>query len=152
MKTLITGATGFLGSAIMRHLLDAGHDVRVLVRAKSNRRNLNDFPVEIREGDLRDTCSIKRAVSGCDNLFHVAADYRLWIPDPGVMYVTNVIGTRSLILAAAEAGLKRMVYTSSVATLGFKPDGSPADETTPSSLSLQNKPYNNLQININCLW
>ncbi len=69
----------------MRHLLEAGHEVRVLVRAQSDRRNLNNFPVEIFEGDLRDTSSIKRAVSGCDNLFHVAADYRLWIPDPAVM-------------------------------------------------------------------
>jgi dihydroflavonol-4-reductase len=135
MKTLVTGANGFLGSAIMRHLLKAGHDVRVLVRAQSDRRNLADFPVEICEGDLRDTSSIKRAVNGCDNLFHVAADYRMWIPDPDIMYAINVTGTQSLILAAAEAGLKRMIYTSSVATLGFNPDGSPADESTPSSLS-----------------
>ncbi|MDD5462135.1 MAG: NAD-dependent epimerase/dehydratase family protein [Methylococcales bacterium] len=135
MKTLVTGANGFLGSAIMRRLLKAGHDVRVLVRAQSDRRNLNNFPVEICKGDLCDAASIKRAVNGCDNLFHVAADYRLWIPDPEVMYATNVTGTQSLILAAAEAGLKRMVYTSSVATLGLNPDGSPADENTASSLS-----------------
>jgi len=141
MKTLVTGANGFLGSAIMRHLLEAGHEVRVLVRAQSDRRNLKNFPVEIFEGDLRDASSIKRAVSGCDNLFHVAADYRLWIPDPAVMYATNVAGTQSLILAAAEAGLKRMVYTSSVATLGFNPDNSPADETTTSSLPLMTGHY-----------
>ena len=141
MKTLVTGANGFLGSAIMRLLLEAGHEVRVLVRAQSDRRNLANFPVEICEGDLRDTASIKRAVSGCDNLFHVAADYRLWIPDPDVMYAINVMGTQSLILAAAEAGLKRIVYTSSVATLGFNPDGRPADETTPSSLSLMTGHY-----------
>lgn len=141
MKTLVTGANGFLGSAIMRHLLKAGHDVRVLVRAQSDRRNLTNFPVEICEGDLRDTSSIKRAVSGCDNLFHVAADYRMWIPDPDVMYDVNVRGTQALILAAAEAGLKRMVYTSSVATLGINPDGSPADETTPSSLSAMTGHY-----------
>ncbi|MDD5319288.1 MAG: NAD-dependent epimerase/dehydratase family protein [Methylococcales bacterium] len=141
MKTLVTGANGFLGSAIMRHLLEAGHEVRVLVRAQCDRRNLNNFPVEIYEGDLRDTSSLKRAVSGCDNLFHVAADYRLWIPDPDIMYAINVTGTQSLILASAEAGLKRIVYTSSVATLGFNPDGSPADETTPSSLSLMTGHY-----------
>lgn len=141
MKTLVTGANGFLGSAIMRQLLKAGHEVRVLVRTKSDRRNLNNFPVEICEGDLRDTSSIKRAISGCDNLFHVAADYRLWIPDPDVMYAINVTGTQSLILAAAEAGLKRIVYTSSVATLGFNRDGSPADETTPSSLPLMTGHY-----------
>ncbi len=149
----------------MRHLLEAGHEVRVLVRAQSDRRNLNNFPVEIFEGDLRDTSSIKRAVSGCDNLFHVAADYRLpspkvimkaqigdnlfhvaadyrlWVPDPDVMYAINVTGTQSLILAAAEAGLKHMVYTSSVATLGFNPDSSPADETTISSLPLMTGHY-----------
>lgn len=141
MKTLVTGANGFLGSAIMRHLLKAGHDVRVLVRAQSDRRNLTNFHVEICEGDLRDTSSIKRAVSGCDNLFHVAADYRMWIPDPDVMYDVNVKGTQALILAAAEAGLKRMVYTSSVATLGLNPDGSPADETTPCSLSAMTGHY-----------
>jgi len=141
MKTLLTGANGFLGSAIMRNLLEAGHEVRVLVRAQSDRRNLKNFPVEICEGDLRDTSSIKRAVSGCDNLFHVAADYRLWIPDPNVMYAINVIGTQSLILAAAEAGLKRIVYTSSVATLNFNPDGSPADESNLSSLPLMTGHY-----------
>lgn len=141
MKTLVTGANGFLGSAIMRHLLEAGHEVRVLVRAQSDRRNLDNLPVEICEGDLRDISSIKRAVSGCDNLFHVAANYRLWIPDPDVMYAINVTGTQSLILAAAEAGLKRIVYTSSVATLGFNPDGNPADETTLSSLPLMTGHY-----------
>jgi dihydroflavonol-4-reductase len=85
--------------------------------------------------------SLKRAVNGCDNLFHVAADYRLWIPDPEAMYATNVGGTQALILAAAEAGIKRMVYTSSVATLGFNPDGSPADETTSTCLSVMTGHY-----------
>jgi len=141
MKTLVTGANGFLGSAIVRHLFEAGHEVRVLDRAQSDRRNLNNLPVEICEGDLRDISSIKRAVSGCDNLFHVAANYRLWIPDPDVMYAINVTGTQSLILAAAEAGLKRIVYTSSVATPGFNPDGNPADETTLSSLPLMTGHY-----------
>jgi dihydroflavonol-4-reductase len=141
MKTLVTGANGFLGSAVMRHLLAAGHEVRVLLRANSDRRNIYNYPVEICVGDLRDTASIKRAVSGCDNLFHVAADYRLWIPDPEVMYAINVQGTQTLILAAAEAGLSRMVYTSSVATLGFNQDGSAADETTPSSLCLMTGHY-----------
>lgn len=135
MKSLVTGATGFLGSAVMRCLLAAGHDVRVLVRQDSNRQNLQNFPVEIAEGDLRDPASLKRAAQDCDNLFHVAADYRLWVPDPSTMHAINVQGTRSLIIAASEAGIQRMVYTSSVATLGFNPDGSPANEDTPSDLS-----------------
>ena len=103
MKSLVTGATGFLGSAVMRCLVSARHDVRVLVRPGSNRKNLADFPVEIIEGDLLDHASLHRAVNGCDNLFHVAADYRLWVPDPEVMHGINVTGTEALILAAAEA-------------------------------------------------
>ncbi len=131
MKSLVTGATGFLGSAVMRCLLTAGHDVRVLVRPDSDRRNLENFPVEITEGDLRDHCSLKSAISGCDNLFHVAADYRLWVPDPETMHEINVNGTQALIMAAAQEGVKRIIYTSSVATLGLNQDGSPANEETP---------------------
>ncbi len=134
MKSLVTGANGFIGSAVARCLLDAGHEVRCLVRPGSDRRNLYKLPVEISEGDLRSAPSLKRAVTGCDNLFHVAADYRLWVPNPETMYDINVTGTHALILAAAEAGLKRMIYTSSVATLGANQDGSPANEETPSSL------------------
>lgn len=135
MKTLITGANGFVGSAVMHALLDSGHEVRVLVRPESDRRNLEKLPIEISEGDLRDTASLKRAVRGCDNLFHVAADYRLWIPDPKVMYEVNIQGTEALMLAAVDAGIKRVVYTSSVAVLGLNPDSSPATEETPSSLN-----------------
>ena len=135
MKSLVTGASGFVGSAVMRCLLAAGHEVRCLVRPGNDRRNLDKLAVEISEGDLRNTASLQRAVSGCDNLFHVAADYRLWVPDPETMYDINVRGTRALILAAAEAGMKRMVYTSSVAALGLNPDGTPANEETPSSLA-----------------
>ena len=134
MKTLVTGANGFVGSAVMRHLLHANHEVRVLVRPHSDRRNLADMPVEIHEGDLRDPVGLKKAVSGCDNLFHVAADYRLWVPDPTTMYATNVNGTRELILASADAGINKIIYTSSVATLGLNTDGRPANEETPSSL------------------
>ena len=135
MKSLVTGATGFLGSAVMRCLLTAGHEVRVLVRPDSNRKNLENFPVEITEGDLLDHPSLKRAVNGCDNLFHVAADYRLWVPDPETMYEINVNGTQALIIAAAEAGLQRIVYTSSVATLGLNSDGLPANEETPCNFA-----------------
>ncbi|OQW41366.1 MAG: NAD-dependent dehydratase [Proteobacteria bacterium SG_bin4] len=141
MKSLVTGATGFLGSAVMRCLLTAGHEVRVLARPGSDRRNLENYPIEIVEGDLRDFESLKRAVQGCDNLFHVAADYRLWVPDPGTMYETNVAGTRALIIAAHQAGLKRIVYTSSVATLGLNPDGTPANEETPSDPAAINGHY-----------
>lgn len=141
MKSLVTGATGFLGSAVMRCLLAAGHEVRILARPDSDRRNVQNFPVEIAEGDLRDPASLKNAVRSCDNLFHVAADYRLWVPDPGTMTAINVQGTRSLLIAAFEAGVKRMVYTSSVATLGFTPDGSPADENTPADAAAINGHY-----------
>lgn len=135
MKTLVTGANGFVGSAVMRCLLDAGHQVRVLVRPGSDRRNLQNLDVELAEGDLREASSLKRAVQDCDNLFHVAADYRLWIPDPAMMYETNVKGTENLMLAAREAGCKRIVYTSSVAVLGLDNDGNPATEETPSSIA-----------------
>ncbi len=134
MKSLVTGANGFVGSAVARCLLDAGHEVRCLARPGSDRRNLDNLPVEIVEGDLRSGPSLKRAVTSCDNLFHVAADYRLWVPDPETMYDINVKGTEALILAAAEAGMKRMIYTSSVATLGASQDGAPVNEEALSSL------------------
>ncbi|SEO87509.1 dihydroflavonol-4-reductase [Nitrosovibrio sp. Nv6] len=134
MKSLVTGANGFVGSAVARCLLSAGHEVRCLVRPGSDRRNLENLPVEISEGDLRSAPSLKRAVAGCDSLFHVAADYRLWVPNPETMYDINVKGTQALILAAAEAGMKRMVYTSSVATLGTSQNGNLANEDTPSNL------------------
>jgi len=134
MKTLITGASGFVGSAVLRQLISAGHSVRALVRPKSDRRNLSGLPVEVVEGDLTDRRSLDAAVEGCSGLFHVAADYRLWVPKPTEMYETNVTGTRNLMLAAANAGIKRIVYTSSVSAVGLNPDGSPADETTPACL------------------
>src|SRR5688500_9260382 len=133
-KSLITGGNGFVGSAVTRCLLDAGHEVRCLVRPGSDRRNLDHLPVEIAEGDLRSAPSLKRALAGCDNLFHVAADYRLWVPNPETMYDINVKGTEALILAAAEAGMSRMIYTSSVATLGANQGDAPATENTPSTL------------------
>ena len=133
MTTLVTGATGFLGSAVARALLDAGHEVRVLVRERADTRNIEGLAVERATGDLTDRRSLERAAEGCDTLFHVAADYRLWIPDPPAIYRTNVDGTRDLLRAAAEAGATRIVYTSSVATLGLNADHSPADEETPVS-------------------
>jgi dihydroflavonol-4-reductase len=135
MKTLITGASGFVGSAVVRQLIKAGHCVRALVRPHSDRRNLAGLAVEIAIGDLKDRASLDRALAGCSALFHVAADYRLWVPRSHEIYETNVVGTRNIMLAAAHAGVKRIVYTSSVATLGLHPDGSPSDESSPVSLS-----------------
>ncbi|HLB80912.1 MAG TPA: hopanoid-associated sugar epimerase [Dongiaceae bacterium] len=130
MKTLVTGASGFVGSAVLRRLVEAGHRVRALVRPTSDRRNLAGVECEVATGDLDDRAALDRAVAGCDALFHVAADYRLWVTDAAAMYRSNVEGTRQLMLAAAEAGVRRIVYTSSVATLGLRPDGTPADEAT----------------------
>ncbi len=136
MTTLVTGGNGFVGSALVRLLLlGQDHQVRVLVRPGSDRRNLEQLDIDLVEGDLTDAASLQRAVKGCSHLFHVAADYRLWIPDPERMYKTNVDGSRDLLRAAADAGAGRMVYTSSVATLGINRDRSPADETTPVSLA-----------------
>jgi dihydroflavonol-4-reductase len=129
--TLITGATGFVGSAVLRHLVKAGHKVRALIRPNSDRRNLEGQPVEICVGDLTDRSSLERALAGCTFLFHVAADYRLWAPQPRAIYECNVNGTRNIMSAAARAGVSRIVYTSSVATLGLTGDGTPADEETP---------------------
>ena len=128
MTTLVTGATGFVGSAVARRLLAAGHDVRALVRENGERRNLDGLLVDIAVGDLTDRASLDRAVRGCDALFHVAADYRLWVPRPADMYAANVEGSLHLMGAAAAAGVERIVYTSSVATLGLSDDGHPAGE------------------------
>ncbi len=135
MKTLITGASGFVGSAVLRRLIEAGHSVRALIRQHSDRRNLDGLRVEICFGDLTDRRSLDRALAGCSTLFHVAADYRLWVPQPRSIYECNVNGTRNIMSAAAEAGVTRIVYTSSVATLGLTGDGTPADEDTPVSLA-----------------
>ena len=135
MTSLVTGATGFVGSAVVRALLDAGEVPRVLVRPESDRRNLAGLGVDLAEGDLRDAASLARACRGCQALFHVAADYRLWVPRPEEIYAANVDGTRALMQAAGAAGVARIVYTSSVATLGLTRDGSPADEATPAALA-----------------
>lgn len=137
---LVTGATGFVGSAVTRVLLKAGHQVRVLARPGSDRRNLNGLSLEIVQGSLEDTASLAAAVAGCRYVFHVAADYRLWVPDPQAMFRANVAGTRELMLAALEAGVERIVYTSSVATLGIVHSGI-ADEETPSGVSDMIGPY-----------
>jgi dihydroflavonol-4-reductase len=137
---LVTGATGFVGSAVARALLREGREVRVLARPQSDRRNLAGLDVEIAEGALEDAASLARAVAGCHRLFHVAADYRLWVRDRAAMFRANVEGTRALMRAALAAGVERVVYTSSVATLGLVA-GDSADETTPSRVEDMIGPY-----------
>jgi dihydroflavonol-4-reductase len=138
---LVTGATGFVGAAVARALLAAGRRVRALARRGSDRRNLAGLDLEIAEGSLEDPASLATAVSGCGALFHVAADYRLWVRDPQAMFRANVDGTRELMQAALVAGVERIVYTSSVAVLGIIPGGTPADETTPSEYADMIGPY-----------
>jgi dihydroflavonol-4-reductase len=135
MTTLVTGATGFVGAAVLRCLAKAGHNVRALVRPNNDRRNLSGVDCEIVTGDLTDQESLKRAVRGCEAVFHVAADYRIWVPDREKMNRVNVQGTVDLIWAAAAAGVSRIVYTSSVATLRLRDDGFPADEQSHAELS-----------------
>lgn len=135
MRALVTGASGFLGSAVARALLEAGWQVRVLLREASDRTNVRKLSVEIVLGDLTDAPSLQRALADCDALFHVAADYRLGARDPEQLYRTNVEGTRNLLAAAATTGVGKIVYTSSVATMGIPADGSPGDERTPVSLA-----------------
>ncbi len=135
VKALVTGATGFVGSAIMRRLLREGHQVRVLVRAHSDRRNLRGFEVEAIEGDLTLPASLRAACEGCDAVFHAAADYRFWARVSEDIYRANVQGTRALLAAARQAGVPRIVYTSSVATVGIPADGSPGNEQAIASRS-----------------
>ncbi|MFZ5447519.1 MAG: hopanoid-associated sugar epimerase [Thermodesulfobacteriota bacterium] len=132
-KTLVTGGTGFVGRAVVEELLAAGRTVRVLARNPEHPA-LAGLPVEVAVGDLRDQESLRRALTDCTHLFHVAADYRLWVPDPAVMYAINVDGTRQLLEAAASKGLNRVVYTSTVGALGNPGDGTPGTEDTPVTL------------------
>jgi dihydroflavonol-4-reductase len=134
MRALVTGASGFVGAAVARALVDAGWEVRALVRPASDRTNLQNLPVAIAVGDLTVESSLAHALTGCEALFHVAADYRLGAPNPSQLYRTNVEGTRNLLSAAVQAGVKKIIYTSSVATMGIPADGTPGDERTAVSL------------------
>ncbi len=135
MIAFVTGATGFLGSHVARALAEQGAELRLLVRKTSNLKNLEGLKAETAVGDLRDATSLEKAMSGCDTVFHVTADYRLWVRDPNEMYRSNVDGTRAILEAARKNGVRRVVYTSSVATIGFRRDGQPADEDSPVSLN-----------------
>jgi len=128
---LVTGATGFVGSAVARVFAARGMAVRVLARANSDRRNLAGLACTVVEGDLADPGSLARVVAGCRYVAHVAADYRIWVPDPAAMQRANVTGTIALMRAAQAAGVERVVYCSSVAALGTIGDGTPGDEATP---------------------
>jgi dihydroflavonol-4-reductase len=141
MTALVTGATGFIGSAVVRQLMRRGEAVRVLARKGSDRRNLTGLDLDIVEGDLNDPAARAAATNDIAALYHVAADYRLWVRDPDAMYATNVDATADLIRRAADAGAKRIVYTSSVATLGLHADATPADENTPVALADMVGPY-----------
>jgi dihydroflavonol-4-reductase len=134
-RAFVTGATGFVGAAVARALVAAGWQLRGLTRATSDRRNLSGLPIEMVTGDLRDPNSYAAALKGCEALFHVAADYRLWAPHPDDLYAINVEGTRALLLAAQRAGVDKIVYTSSVATLRLVGDGTIADETSIATLA-----------------
>src|SRR5437899_7081079 len=134
MLAFVTGATGFVGSHVARVLAEQGADLRLLVRSSSNLKNIESLKAERVSGDLRDPVTLEKAMAGCDVVFHVAADYRLWIRDPEQMYRANVEGTRAILQATRNNRVRRVVYTSSVATVGFTSNGRPADENSPVSL------------------
>jgi dihydroflavonol-4-reductase len=129
MTSLVTGATGFLGSHVARQLCARGERVRVLARSTSDRRALKDLPVETVEGDLRDSASLDKALAGISRVFHVAADYRLWARDSREIYESNVTGTRNLLAAARKARVEKFVYTSTVATVAVDRAAMPTEAT-----------------------
>ena len=135
MKVFITGATGFVGGHVARAYARQGAKLRLLTRNTSNLAGLEGIDAETVVGDLRQPQALRSALTGCDALIHVAADYRLWVPDPKEMYSANVDGTRELLQLAREVGVAKVVYTSSVATMGFKRDGTIVDEASPFSLA-----------------
>src|SRR6267142_1523159 len=141
MLAFLTGATGFVGSHVARALVAQGADLRLVVRSGSDLRNIQELQAERVVGDLRDAASLKKAVAGCEVVFHVAADYRLWVRDPEQMYRSNVDGTKAILEAARENKVRRVVYTSSVATMGFQSNGHLANEDSPVSLANMIGPY-----------
>jgi dihydroflavonol-4-reductase len=141
MRAFVTGGTGFIGGAVVSHLLEAGHEVRALVRAGADTRQLDGLLVERVEGDLRDGAGLQRGIAGCEWVFHVAALYSYWGCQWDDFYQTNVEGTRRVLEASRQQGVQRVVYTSSIAALGVNADRTPATEETPSSLEDRIGPY-----------
>ena len=134
MKALVTGATGFVGGAVARALVRAGVDVRVLVRPESHLHNLEGLTVERVVGDLRDPASLRQSLTGCQQLYHVAAHYALWAKDPNIFYDINVTGTRNVMEAASAVGIQRTVYCSTIGAIGLPPGGGLGTEDTPVAL------------------
>ena len=141
MKTLVTGATGFIGSNVVRRLLDRGHAVRCYAEPGAPRDNLTGLDVEVVEGDINDRLAVGRALEGCSTLYHLAAIYKLWMPDPSLIYEVNVEGSKTVLFAALKAGVERVVYTSSIAAVGRPANGGLADETTPFNLWDESNAY-----------
>lgn len=135
MKVFLTGATGFVGSHVARVYAAAGAELRLLTRSSSNLSAIEGLNAEVVVGDLRDPQRLRSAIQGCEAVVHVAADYRLWVRDPTAMYAANVDGSRELLRIAREEGVRRVVYTSSVATMGFRKDGTIVDESSPVSIA-----------------
>lgn len=135
MRALVTGATGFIGGMVARALRRAGHEVRLIVRPDADRRQVRDLKVEIYHGDIRDFASLRRAIAGCTQVYHVAALYKLWVRHKREIYDSNVTGTENVLKAARESGVEKVIYTSSVATLGLPGNGTAGSEETPVSLS-----------------
>jgi dihydroflavonol-4-reductase len=146
VRVFITGATGFVGSHVARSYAAEGASLRLLTRHTSRLDSLTDIDAEMVTGDLREPEKLRSALIGCDALVHVAADYRLWVRDPDQMYAANVTGTRELLKLAFETGVRRVVYTSSVATMGFKKDGTIVDEESPVSLAEMSGHYKPLKL------
>src|SRR5260370_21166412 len=140
MLAFVTGATGFVGSHVACALADNGADLRLLVRPNSNLKNIQDLKADLFTGDLRDPASLEKGIAGCEVIFHVAADYRLWVRDPEEMYRANVEATRAILEAARKNNIRRVVYTSSVATMVFTRDSVPGDNS-PVSLAHMIGPY-----------
>ncbi|MBN2107332.1 MAG: SDR family oxidoreductase [Deltaproteobacteria bacterium] len=140
-KILVTGATGFVGAALVRRLLRQGRDIRITVRSESNLKNIRDLPIELVQADVRSIDDLKRAIDGCSRVYHVAGLYRSWMRDYAMLRHINVQGTRNVLEAAHALGVKKVVHTSSIAALGLPADGSPADENTAFNLQHLKLPY-----------
>lgn len=141
MKTLVTGSTGLIGSSLIPILANNGHKIRAIVRNPAKAKHLEKYGVEIVQGNICDESSIAKALRGCRYVFHLAADYRLWVPKPEAMFKTNVDGTRIVMEKSLESGIERIVYTSSVCTLGYSDSGNSANESFKSSLCDMISPY-----------